>query len=99
MKCIISRKDDIDRYFNEITTYLDKYLITDNINIYKNYIYEEKIDNKWIIRIPGCSVGCIEVDDNNFIKNIILYDDSIEWYDIRVLNNLHKFYDIKLIMN
>ena len=98
IECIISEKDNINRYFNEITNYMDKYLKDYNEDFYINYIYEEKINNRWFIRVPGCTVGCIEVDDNDTIYNIRLYDDTIGWYDKEVLDEIDKFYNMKLIM-
>lgn len=97
-KYIISKKDNMGMYFNEITEYMDKYLRCNNIDFYKTYIYETKFDNRWIIRIPGCSVGYIEVDENDFIKDIKLNEDTMEWYNDKVLDELHKFHNIRLII-
>ena len=78
-------------YKNEITEYLDKYLIKAEytIDIYSNYIYPSPHGNKWIIRIPGMSVGNIEIVDG-IVKSIKLNEDSF-CYEKEVLNNLNKF--------
>lgn len=86
-------------YYNEITDYLDKYLLkVDNCwRGYRNYIYEEPINNSWLIRVPGATRGNIIVDDNNIILEINLYEDSF-CYNREVLNNLDQFIGSKLVM-
>lgn len=95
---ILSRKDSIDRYFNEITEYLDRYLKSVDLDYYKTYVYNEKYKNKYPLRVSGCTVGHIEVDENNFIQDIKLYDDTLDWYEDGVLENIIQFYNKRLVM-
>lgn len=77
---------------NEITDYLDKYLLKcdDCDDYYRNYIYDKPIGNKWLIRVPGATRGNIEVEDG-VIKNITLLEDSF-CYRKEVLDNLPQFF-------
>lgn len=97
--CIISTKDGIDRYFNEITIYLDRYLKSVDLEYYRTYIYNDKYKNRWALRVPGCTVGHIEVDENDFIVDIKLYEDTLEWYDNDVLEKLPEFHNRRLVVN
>lgn len=85
---IISKKRSYG-LVNEVTEYLDKYLIGNLHEYYYNYIYEEPSDNKWLIRVPGATRGNILIE-NGVIKHIELYDDSF-CYRKEVLFNLDQF--------
>ncbi len=77
-----------DGYRNEITYYLDKYLIG-VFDDFDNYIYPTEIDNKWLIRVPGATRGHIQVVQGK-IADITLYRDSF-CYKEEVLDNINQF--------
>ena len=83
-------------YRNEVTDYLDKYLIKCDgcSDFYSNYIYPNPQINKWIIRVPGASRGNIEIT-GGIIKNITLYEDNF-CYKKEVLNGLEQFIGKKI---
>ena len=93
---MIKSKKNWQGYKNEITEYLDKYLIKcyGCRDFYSNYIYPNPQDNFWIIRVPGASRGNIEVVEG-IIKNITLYEDSF-CYERDVLDNLNQFIGKKI---
>lgn len=77
MKQLLFKKKRFD-YVCELTDDLDKYLDFKNPTIFNTYIYNNKIDNYWLIRFPGATRGRITVDKNEIITNIEIYKD----YDI-----------------
>lgn len=88
---MITNVKDKFGYKNEITRYLDNYLIDecDDFSSYCTYIYEKPRNNFWAIRVPGATRGHVEVD-SNIIKNIVLYEDNY-CYRKEVFNNLNQF--------
>lgn len=90
---MITSREDWQGYRNEITDYLDKYLIAD-CRGWNNYIYNHPIENKWLIRVPGATRGNFEVK-NGVITSIELYEDSF-CYKKEVLDNLNQFIGRKI---
>lgn len=88
---MIKSKKNRQGYKNDITEYLDEYLIKCEgcIDFYSNYIYDEPINGNWAIRVPGATRGHIKIEDG-IIKEIKLYEDSF-CYKREVLNNLDQF--------
>lgn len=79
-------------YRNEITDFLDKYLLDDFCEfreIYSNYIYDEPFNNRWLIRVPGATRGNILVEDG-IVKSIEIYEDSF-CYKREVLDHINQF--------
>lgn len=97
MKYIKTTKKYKYKYINEITEYMDKYLKY-HTDMYKTYIYDDKYNNKWTLRLPGRSIGYIEVDDNEIIMNISIYEDCMKYYNQTILDNLDKFNGMKLFI-
>lgn len=87
---------DQQGYKNQITVYLDEYLIKCEgcVDFYRNYIYDEPKDNKWAIRVPGATRGHIEVE-GGIIKEIELYEDRF-CYSKEVYDNLNKFIGMEI---
>lgn len=95
---MITTKKNNFGYFNEITQYLDKYLILDP-EWSHTYIYEKPIGDTWLIRIPGATIGKLKIK-NNIIEDINLYEDDciykLRCYDKSVLENLNQFIGEKI---
>lgn len=92
---IFSTKDR-QGYRNEITDYLDKYLIKCDgcIDLYSNYIFDEDVNGNWAIRVPGATRGHIKVE-NGVVEKIKLYEDSF-CYTRDVYDGLDKFIGMKI---
>ena len=77
---------------NEITLELDK-MVKDSKSIsgFYNYIHDEAIDGKWIIRYPGATRGYIETNNDNVITNIIIHDGVTNIYSKGVDKAISKF--------
>lgn len=97
-KVIHSIKDTY-KIYNIITLELDNQL---KINVggcpFKNYIYNDRYQNKYAIRYPGATRGHIEVDDNNIIVKIKIYHDEYHTdniYKSTVENAMKKFIGYK----
>lgn len=86
-------------YRNEVTNYLDRYLIKCEgyAKFFGNYIYPNPQGSHWIIRVPGASRGNIEIIDG-VIKSITLYEDSF-CYDKKVFDELNQFIGRKIDLN
>lgn len=95
---IITRKDKLG-CLNEITQYLDKYLILDH-EWNKSYIYEKPIGNTWLIRVPGATVDNFTIK-NNKVESIHLFEYDcfykLKYYDKSVLKNIDQFIGKKII--
>ena len=92
---MIKSRKNWQGYRNEITDYLDRYLISEYLRYFDgNYIYPNPQGNIWIIRVPGASRGNIEIVEG-IIKNITLYEDSF-CYERDVLDNLNQFIGKKI---
>lgn len=91
-ECIKSKKG-FTGYENKITEYLDRFL-THNQNSPYHYIYDEPFGPRWLIRMPGITVGNIYVE-NHKIKEITLYEDSF-CYKEEVREGLKQFYGMKI---
>lgn len=73
----------MNKYFNEITNFLDEKLGYKNKFGVKNYITDYDIEyGKWCIRYPGATRGYIDVDENMIIKDIGINDLKIYCYSI-----------------
>lgn len=94
---ITSQKNRRGYYLNEITDCLDKYLKKCDgcTDFYSNYIYPDPIDNYWLIRIPGMTVGRIKVI-NGIVTEATVYKDNISCYEEGVLNSLQQFVNKKI---
>ena len=93
---MIKSKKNWQGYRNEVTDYLDEYLIKCDgcAKFFGNYIYPNPQDNHWIIRVPGASRGNLEIIDG-VIKNITLYEDSF-CYRKEVLDELKQFLGMEI---
>lgn len=94
---MIKSTKDRQGYRNEITDFLDKYLLDDFCeyrDIYSNYIYDTSFNNRWLIRVPGATRGNILVEDG-IIKSIEIYEDSF-CYKREVLDHIDKFIGCKI---
>lgn len=83
-------------YKNDITKYLDEYLIKCEgcREFYSSYIYESPVNGNWAIRVPGATRGHINID-NGVIKEIELYKDRF-CYTKDVYNNLNQFIGLEI---
>lgn len=95
-------------YFGELTEYIDKFLIRSYKKNMKRYIGSatyimppEKLkvwgeDTLCIIRVPGATRGKIVVDEENVIKEIVIYEDSalgcVRCYKKAILKESFKEY-------
>lgn len=77
---------------NEITLELDK-MVKDSKSIrgFYNYIHDEAIDGKWIIRYPGATRGYIETNNENVITNIVIHDGVTNIYNKGADKAISKF--------
>lgn len=83
---------------NEITLELDK-MVKDSKSItgFYNYIHDEAVDGKWIIRYPGASRGHIETNNDNVITKIVIYDGVTNIYSEGVDKAISKFIGTSLV--
>lgn len=83
---------------NEITLELDK-MVKDSKSItgFYNYIHDEAVDGKWIIRYPGASRGHIETNNDNVITKIVIYDGATNIYSKGVDKAISKFIGTSLV--
>lgn len=98
-KTIYSIHKDFKSY-NAITFELDDQLLA-NDNMLLNYVYNERRNNRYLIRYPGATRGYIQVDDDNVIINIKIYHDEYKTdsiYKSTVENSMKKFIGCKFIM-
>lgn len=90
-----------DDIVNDFTRELDKYTKGRIESVFCNYIYPEKIkraENKHSIafRYPGATRGYIQVDNNNIITKIVIYEESKDLYRDGVHEAIEKFIGYKL---
>lgn len=83
---------------NEITLELDK-MVKDSKSItgFYNYIHDEAVDGKWIIRYPGASRGHIETNNDNVITKIVIYSGVTNIYSKGVDKAISKFIGTSLV--
>lgn len=81
-------------YKNEITDYLDEYLI--GRCDYYSYIDDLSMKDSWLIRVPETTRGAIKVE-NDIIKEIIIHEDTGKCYKPSVFENLNKFVGMNII--
>lgn len=83
---------------NEITLELDK-MVKDSKSIsgFYNYIHDEAVDGKWIIRYPGASRGHIETNNDNVITKIVIYSGVTNIYSKGVDKAISKFIGASLV--
>lgn len=93
---IVSEKKYSCAYVNDITRYLDRYLIrcNDCLDLYSNYIFNEPVNGNWAIRVPGATRGHIKIEDG-VVTEIKLYEDSF-CYKKDVFDDLKKFIGMKI---
>lgn len=93
---MIKSRKNWQGYKNEVTDYLDDYLIKCDgcRDFYSNYIFDEPINGNWAIRVPGATRGHIKIEDE-IIKEIKLYEDSF-CYKREVFDNLDEFIGRKI---
>lgn len=71
---IISKPSIMDEWVNDLTHFMDSFLIRKS-KYFETYICKNKTSrNHWVIRYPGATRGHILVDDDNIILDIVLYD-------------------------
>lgn len=88
------------KYYCNVTKKLDELMAFDTEG-HKNYILDDKLDNLISIRYVGATRGHIEFScrDNQTIKEIVLYEDSIGVYDKeKALEAMKSFIGSKLII-
>ena len=80
------------RIRNKMTLELDK-MVKDSKSIsgFYNYIHDEAIDGKWIIRYLGASRGYVETNSDNVITKIVIYDSVTNIYNKGVDKAISKF--------
>lgn len=89
----------IYKFVNEMTVKLDKLVLEKSrIRIFYTYIYGKKINNCYVIRYPGASRGCIEVDDNDVITGIKIYDTNGIYSEL-AKETLEEYIGYTLIFN
>lgn len=83
---------------NKITLELDK-MVKDNKSIsgFYNYIHDEAVDGKWIIRYPGASRGYIETNNDNVITKIVIHAGVTNIYSKGVDKAISKFIGTSLV--
>lgn len=83
---------------NKITLELDK-MVKDSKSVtgFYNYIHDEAIDGKWIIRYPGASRGHIEINNENVITKIVIYDGVTNIYSKGADKAISKFVGTSLV--
>lgn len=90
-----------DDIVNDFTRELDKCTKGETQGAFSNYIYAERIkrgENKFLVsfRYPGATMGHLELDRNNTITDIKLYQDSKEIYKNNVEQVMQKFIGYRL---
>lgn len=77
---------------NEITKYLDSHLQKDRLvnNVFCNYIYDNPVEEQYLIRYPGATRGAIKVNSDNIIIAIKIGTDG-HIYDTDVYEGLLSF--------
>lgn len=95
---LLLKKEGFD-YVCDLTREMDMCLNIER-HSFNTYIYHEKIDGYWLIRYPGATRGKIVVDENDVIKNIILYDNTYvaRIYGYKVKNIFKKYIGKKIII-
>lgn len=89
-------------YYCDLTRKLDLlcgYTVTNPR--YKHYIYDTRDlwDNCLAIRIPGRTIGSIEVDTNSVITNISFYTDLLDGiYPTNIYGELEAYVGVTLEM-
>lgn len=77
------RKHEYDEFQCEITDFCEDYLVFERKHDARSFMAtylcaKERFAGRWLfsIRRPGATRGHIEVDDNDVIVDIVIYDDS-----------------------
>jgi hypothetical protein len=96
-----------DDLINDMTREMDEHLL-DNYKEYNNYcggtyLWHTRSDkNHFAIRYPGATRGHIELDENDVIRDIKLYDTAHEHptrcYKLTVVPILLKYVGMKLVI-
>lgn len=84
-----------NKYVNDVTRFFDKHIRKcrdyDPYNeFFHHYVYPEKFNNSWTIRIPGMSVAGIHVD-GDIIKDIRINEDNTYLYEKEIYDGLKQF--------
>lgn len=75
-------------YYCSLTDELNKYLKT-KCKAFKVYVCN--FDERYLaIRIPGCTIGCIEKDKNNKILDIQIYENYVSNFNKDVNKDVCK---------
>lgn len=106
-KMILEKKNSWSdkEYYCDITKLLDNCSRLPKSKHFKNYVYDTRDlwDKKTLaIRIPGRTVGSIEIDEKSVIKNISIDDVLIgedNWYVENVNDKLKKFIGMKVVFS
>lgn len=86
-----------NHYTGEFTEMLDRFCVSSECD-YKNYLYGELSPNIYVFRLPGCTTGQINVDDDNIIKRISIHSDNKEWYKEGIEEEFYKFVGRVLVL-
>lgn len=99
MRILETKIDEYIHHTNDLTREMDSY-VTMNVSSFNTYIYDAKNDNgdfySYAIRYPGATRGHIELNEENIITNIKLYDSTKDIYRKEVEDILKKYIGMKL---
>lgn len=100
MQELITKIDEYIHHTNDLTREMDTYLhhIYPHMN---TYIYDHSLTGEsWSIRYPGATRGCILIDKNNIITDIILNNDGYteKIYKQEVKDCFKKFIGMKFVL-
>lgn len=73
--------------------------LKDNIDNdrFEVYVYKEKMDNSYYLRVPGMTIGCIYVDNDNIITGIRINKDCQNLFKEEYDSLLEKIIGLRLI--
>lgn len=98
MKILLTKKEKSYKDLtNDLTREMDTFLTMSN-EYFETYLYD-KCQNKWPIRYPGATRGHVEVNEDDVIIDIKLYDDKYHTdgiYKPEVRDIFKKYIGMKL---
>lgn len=99
MEELITARKEYRDYTNDLTREMDSYLCN-HVDSFRTYIYDTPFNNTWAIRYPGATRGHIKLDENNIIKEIVLYKNynSHTIYKDNIEECFSKYIGMKFII-
>jgi len=102
----IKKYENCDELINELTREMDGYLLPNHTEHLKpsggTYLCSGNCKNNYAIRYLGATRGYIEVDDENIIQDIVLYDTAykncVKCYFENVKDIIKKYTGAKFLM-